>query len=141
MAIDNGLSPEDQRLLEAIGQLRREQSLSPDLHQRIMDAARQTPLPIPPTGLPERVMDSVSRYVGHARRRLSSADLYGLVSDAVLSAEMAAQAGFRTRPAASSSAEITVIDRLSPFTLVASAWSYPAFPPELMAWQRMQPAE
>ncbi len=145
MARDNGLSPEDQHLLQAIGQLRSEPSPSPDLHQRILEAARQTPQSIPPTGLPERVVDAVSRplsrYVDDARRHLARADLYGLVSDAVLSAELAARAGFQTRPAASAAAETTVIDRLSPFTLVASTLANPAFAPELLAWQRMQTAE
>ncbi len=145
MAMDHDLSLEDQDLLRAIGQLRSDRTPTSDLHQRILDVARQTPLSIPPTSLPERVIDAVSqplnRYVDHARRRLSSADLYGLVIDAVLSAELAARAGFQTRPAASVAAETTVIDRLSPFTLVASTFSNPAFAPELMAWQRMQPAE
>ncbi len=145
MAIDHNLPSEDQDLLRAVGQLRGDRTPASDLHQRIMGAARQTPLSIPPVRLPERVMDAVSRplnrYVDHARHRLSSADLYGLVSDAVLSAELATRAGFETRPVASAEAEATIIDRLSPFTLVASTWSNPAFAPELMAWQRLQPAE
>lgn len=145
MVMDNSLSPEDQHLLQAIGQLRSDPSPASDLHRRILDAARQTPLALTPASLPERVIDAVSqplnRYVDHARRRLSSADLYGLVSEAVLSAELAARAGFQIRAAASAAAETTVIDRLSPFTLVASTLSNPAFAPELMAWQRIQPAE